>query len=415
MPVYQELVNFDKLKRQLKKEPIILNDFNTTLEEDRKKIINLTMTEYNTDMLSVLPSCYCGNIKGEYAIGMTCNVCNGEVKSVIYEDIEPILWFRSPEGVNKLINPRIWLMLSKRFTKSGFNVLRWLCDSSYKPKVKEPKIMEKIRSLNIPIGYNYFVENFFDVLNVLFNIGGVTGFKLTKEIDYLWDLLINNQDCIFSDYLPLPNRSLFVIENTNVGIYRDKSDQLAINAIKIITSIDVSQTTITSKVKQNRTIKVIDELANFYYEYDRLKLATKTGIFRKHGYGTRTHFTFRCVVTSITEPHNYDEIYIPWVTALTVLRPHILNKLKKLGYGHNESLHLLNKHVESYNQLLDNILHELIEESPNKKIPVSLLRHPALLHGSCIAVGISRVKSYDITDKTISISILAIRSLNCDI
>lgn len=416
MSIYQSLINFDDVFAKLQSPPVIVNDIMDSSEEEREALKASIYTKYNSDLLSNLPSCDCGDIKGEYNIGVHCLNCNSDVKSPMEQDIEPILWMRSPRGVAKLINPIVWTMLTERFTRSNFDILLWICDTTYRSHVKIPLVLDEIQSAGIQRGYNYFVNNFEWIMDTLFNI---KSFKLPRtkgvvERDYLRELIERDKECIFSDYIPLPNKSILVIEGTNVGTYADPVVVGAIDAIQTISSIDSSLFQHSLRTKENRTIKALSKLAEFNDNYYKTSLAKKSGIFRKHVFGSRSHFSFRAVISSITEPHNYDEIYIPWGIATSVLRIHVLNKLLKRGRDINNAIEFLNTHAQKYCVELDEIFNELIAEAPNGKgIPCITQRNPSLERGSVQLTYISRVKT-DPNIPTVSISILIVRGLNAD-
>lgn len=373
MPIIQKLVNFDQMVSQLKEPPIIVNEMHNATNEAKTKIREMIITRYNSDMLSILPTCQCGQTKGEYAIGTECGHCHTKVHSIVDEDIEPIVWFRAPEGVKKLINPIIWIMLKNRFRRSGFSILQWICDTTYRPTVKQPKVITDLMEFGIQRGYNYFVDNFDTIMDVLFNM---KDFRFKRgQVDYLQKLLETHRDCVFSDYLPLPNKSLLVIEKTNVGIYVDPTIIGAIDAIEMIVNIDSPLSEHTVRIKENRTVKALVKLSEFYENFFKTNLSGKGGIFRKHVFGTRIHFGFRAVITSLTDAHEYDEIHVPWGIAITALRPHLMNRLLRHGYGHNDAIGLLNGHVERYHPLIAQIFKDLINESPHKGLEVVLQRN----------------------------------------
>lgn len=411
MPVYQELVNFDKMFQQLREPPIIINELTNASDEEKAQIRNIITTRYSSDMLSILPSCQCGETKGEYVVGCICEHCRTQVRSVVDEDIEPLVWFRVPEGVYKLINPMVWIMLKNRFKKSGFNIIQWICDTTYRPNVRTPKIVNEMVEQGFHRGYNYFCQNFDEIMGRLFEM---RAFKLKKgQRDYLFELLQDNRDRIFSDFLPLPNKSLLIIEKSNVGVYIDMSIVGAIDAIEMITSIDSPMSEHTIRTKENRAVKAIVKLSEFYESFFKSNLSGKPGILRKHVLGSRTHFAFRAVVTSITNNHEYDEIHIPWGIGVTAFRPHLMNKLLKHGYDHNAAIGFLYGHVEKYHPLLDQLFQELIAESKYNGIPCIIQRNPSLLHGSAQLVRVTKVKP-DPTDHTVSLSILIVVAPNCD-
>lgn len=358
---------------QLKEPPVIVNEMHNATDEAKAKIREMIITRYNSDMLSILPTCQCGQTKGEYAIGTECGYCHTKVLSVVDEDIEPIVWFRAPEGVKKLINPIVWIMIKNRFRRSGFSILQWICDTTYRPTVRQPKVITDLIEFGIQRGYNYFVDNFDTVMDVLFNM---KDFRCKRgQIDYLQKLIEEHRDCIFSDYLPLPNKSLLVIEKTNVGIYVDPTIIGAIDAIEMIVNIDSSLSEHTVRVKENRTVKALVKLSEFYENFFKTNLSGKGGIYRKHIFGTRIHFGFRAVITSLTDAHQYDEIHVPWGIAITSLRPHVMNRLLRYGYAHNDAIGLLNGHVEKYHPLIAQIFKDLIAESKYGGIQTLLQRN----------------------------------------
>jgi hypothetical protein len=411
MPVIQQLINFDRMIAQLQESPVIINDMSNVSEEEKASVRALITTRYSSDMLSIMPSCECGETRGEYAIGTLCNSCHKPVKSVVSEDIEPIVWFRAPHGVAKLMSPIIWIMLDKRFKKSGFSVMQWLTDTTYKAKVKQPRVIDQLNELGIRGGYNYFVENFDRIMDVLF---GIKDFQLKRgKRDYLRELLQLNRDSIFSNYLPLPNKALLVIEKTNVGIYVDMTIIDAIDAIETVVSIDNPMTEHSIRTKENRTAKTIAKLSSFYEEFTKTNLSSKAGVFRKHMFGSRTHFSFRAVITSLTDAHQYDEIHVPWGVGVAAFRPHLINRLLRRGYDHNQAIGFLYAHVEKYHPTIDEIFHEFIAESRDKGLPCILQRNPSLLQGSAQLVRITKFKP-DPTDHTVAISILIVRSMNAD-
>lgn len=413
MAVYLQLVNFNQTFNQLKQTPLIINDLFAMTETEKENISQLVYTKYSSDMLSVLPSCNCGETKGEFNLGVTCPSCNTVVKSSVDSDIEPILWFRKPEGIHGLLNPHILNMLSKRFTKSGFDFIQWIMDPSYKPKVKQPPQLNELLTTGIQRGYNYFYENFDKIIDILFTM---RAFKKTKpgQVDYLYDLIKTNRELMFSSYLPLPNKSLLIIEKSTHGTYIDPSIIGVIDAIEMVTGIDSEIKNYTNRAKETRTVKALYRLMEFYSNFFKNQLAKKEGIFRKHVFATRSHFSFRAVIISITKPHQYNEIHIPWHIALTVLKVHLINKLMRLGFEYNKAVGYIYSKIKCYDPLLDSILQELINETPNGEgIPCTLLRNPSLLQGSIHSVKITKVKT-NVNDPTISISILIVVPLNAD-
>lgn len=415
MGVYLELVNFTQLFNHKTRPAVIVNDLSKATEDDKEAIQNLIYTRYATtyanDLLSNLPSCECGEIVGKYNLKVLCKECNTVVKPPLEQELEPLLWMRAPEGVADLINPIVWTMLNQRFKIQGFEVIRYLCDTNYTTPVKKPELIGMIDA-KIERGYNYFVKNFYTIMDVLFSLKGFNKPRKGQR-DPLKELIYGNPACMFSKFLPLPNKALLVIEETNVGTYVDPIITGAVDAINMMVAIDSGLASFSQRAKENRTIKTIAQISNFYDDLYRTTLAKKEGIFRKHAFGTRSHWSFRAVISSLTDRHDYDELHIPWGIGVSVLRIHLFNKLMRLGYTSVNAAKLLNEHAQKYHPLLDELFNTLIEETPYKGIPVVFQRNPSLERGSAQAMFITKVKT-DVDIPTVSLSILSVGGFNAD-
>lgn len=416
MAIYQEIIDFNVEFNQLNNPPIIVNNLYNADVTSKENIKSLLISRFNSDISSILPSCQCGAKQGEYTIGELCEDCNTRVQPVMSDLTEPRVWFKRPEGIAPLINPIIWNMLSDKFTTSGFNVVQWLADITYRPTVRTPNIMQKIIEMNLQRGYNNFVENFDTYMALLFDPIIIKSFSkktLVNGEDILYKLIKENRNKIFSEYLPLPDRSLLIIESNSLGNYADDAVIKAFDAILMITAIDNPYNNFSLRVKENRTINALAQFAKYYKDYYNNILSKKPGQFRRHIFASRTNFNFRVVVTSITDKHNYDEVHVPWCVGVTAFRPHLVNKLLKLNYNLNDAVGLLHGHVEKFHPLISDLLDQLIEESPEKGIPVLEHRNPTLLSGSMQWKKITKFKK-DPSDHTASTSILTVKAPNTD-
>jgi hypothetical protein len=411
MAIYQRLVNFNTQFDQLRELPIIINDVVDNTEEDKERIKEMITTRYNGDMITLLPSCRCGMVKGEFSVGVRCNYCGTTVSSSLEDEIQSSIWFAAPDGVHKLINPHVLLMLKNRFKKSGFSVIQWICDNTYRSTTNQPPVIEKLIASGMVRGYNNFVENYESILEYLFSM---KEFQLPKgETDYLKILLAKAGRTVFSDYMPLPNKSILIIEKTNVGTYVDPIIVEGVDAIRMLVSIDNNYYNQQPKAKENRTIKALFKFSDFYEMFYKSNVGSKEGQFRRHIYGSRTNFSCRAVVSSLTGTHAYDEIHVPWGIGITAFRFQLKNKLMKLGMDNNSAIGMLNAHVNKFHPLLNEMLKEFIRECPFKGIPTLIARNPSLKQGSVQSVYVTVFKT-DPTDTTIGISILIVKACNAD-
>ena len=418
MGTFAQIVDFDKLYRERSGgEAIIINDVPSSSEDDTKKLESLIFTRFSGDLLSNVPSCECSEVTGEYNTGVRCSHCGTVVKPIFDQDLEPITWLRAPQGVRALINPLIWTMMKNRFKIGKFNVIQYLCDTTYSPTATPPrKLVQldtiRIKGKSLDRGLNYFIDNFDDIMHELFEHPLFR--KNRGRGDNLRRLLRVERNKIFCQFLPIPHRSLLVLEQNDLGWFVDTITTGAMDAVHILAGIDTDSNMFQTYVKENRTVKSINQLSEYFELTYRDTMAGKEGTFRKHVVASRSHFSFRAVVSSLTKAHDYREIHIPWGVATSVLREHLKNKLLKLDYTPNEAVRYIDEHAERYNPFLNDLFKELITEAPSGfGISCTLNRNPSLGRGSIQHVYISHVKT-DVYDPTVSLSILIVKALNCD-
>ncbi|WP_233875066.1 hypothetical protein [Paraburkholderia adhaesiva] len=420
MAISQRLVSHDEIFHyRTSREPIIINDLPDTTTEEKEHVDKLIFTRYDlihSDLLSNIPSCACGNTLGVDKLGdgreiraMVCPDCHTEVIAPYQGDLEPIIWLRAPKGVKALINPHVWTMLREGFQKNSFDVIRWICDRTWKAPVKEPPVMEAIRASGPPRGYNHFVENFDAIMAFLFNLKDYS----KKELAPLRTCLEQFRHCVFSQYMPLPNRSLLVLEDTHHAGYTDSTTPIAVDAIRMMVGIDSPVSPHSALVRENRTIRMLAMTAEYYDTAMRELLASKTGVPRKNIYGTRCHFSFRAVISSNTNPHDYTEIHIPWSVGIVVFELHLKNFLLREGMTPWEAETYLNAHVNQYSERLDLLFQRIIAGSPWPGVPVTMQRNPSLHRASIQLLFITRVTT-DVSVPTVFFSILDVTGPNAD-
>lgn len=421
MGIHLKLVSFDHVFNTLSQEPVIVNDLPAFTEQNLDMIHKTIYVRHTPDMLSNIPSCAQGCTKGEFRVGTTCPHCHTQVRRVVAEDLETVTWIRAPRGVRGLINPIVWTMLSERFSIGSFNLIQYMTDPMYRiPENQVGKFTPITDQLPFDRGLNTFIDRWKEIKEFLFSLNIFKSrVKGRVTTDFLRKMLDENPDAIFSENLPIPHRSLLVVEDgTSGGVYLDEFTPKAINAVLTLAGIDTpsakGELTTNLRLRESRAVRTVARLAEYYYYVCSKRLAKKEGIFRKHVFATRSHFSFRAVISSKTEPHNHEQIYIPWGVATSVFQLHLTNRLYRLGFTPNEAQDFLHRHATTYHPLLDYLFKELIANSPDPRgIAATLNRPPSLKRGSIQAVFISRVKHPD-EGQTVSMSILIVRPLNAD-
>lgn len=390
MAITQKLLNLDQYFRATDGDKIVINDLNFFSITNIEQINKALMTVYNkTDVLSTKPSCDCQFLQGRYLIGKICPNCSTACKEP-HEKIKPLLWLKTLKPEVKFMNPTYWAMLSGALGGKNVDYLRWLCDHKYNPRgLKLPvHVMGISNLLNGVRNYEHTIAHIPQILNYLLNISQYKEYDKQQKVLMLLELYNNYKNDIYSDYLPIINKKLFVVENTTKGKFINLASSGIVNVVMSWLKV-CSEENLTDKQISSSTASVVANLAKLYETYYNRYLKMKHGIFRKNIYGSRSHFTFRFVIVSRPGKHRHDEIVAPWVAGVTAFRPHVLNKLIKRGYTYKKANVLLYRAVKEYNPVVHEILRELIAESPDKGIYCLIQRNPSLKQGSSILVRIT--------------------------
>lgn len=389
MTIFQELINLDlEIEQTSHTDLVFVNDFANSTEAERKEIFMRLTTQYNQgDKISLLPQCQCGKFKSKAYLNLVCPSCHTVVQSTIEQNIQSNVWFRTPDGIGGpdgkgLISPIFYTMLSMRFTKNGWNIIQWLTDPNYAPLLKDTPFMQRLRERGFERGWNAFVMNFDAIMEYLLAQKDLNTSVKKGEIDYLYYLWKKDRHKLFSRYIPVPNKALFVFENTNTGIYRNDSTGKAMEFISLMLSIERSLQPLSQRARENRIAKMYQKIAEYQIEHVENELRPKTAQIRRNTIATKNIMAYRSVITSITGPWDYNAIMVPWGVGLTMFRLHLVNKLMRQGFSLNKALGFLINHTGKYNPLLDILLQELIDEAPDGKIWCTIQRNPSLKQGS---------------------------------
>lgn len=409
--IYLRLVDLKHVFNNLRQPPVFANDLDISTQQGREKLQNLLVKRYEGDALNILPTCHCGHLTGGRNLFTICNQCGTTCLPPLEQPLQSLIWLRPPEGIKTFINPTAWTFLSRAMTSSGFNLLEFLVNPGYKSAGKTPLKLPMFMQHGYERGINNFYDNFDDIMGTLFKLKLIKDVGPTKSDYQDWIRLY--RDRIFTEYLPLPSNASFVIESNSNTDYLDKTIGLAIDAMWEIMSVDNAKIPLSNHRKQIRVAEALSKLSTYYSEFEDKTLGKKKGVFRKHIFGGRVHFSARAVISSITDPHRYWELHTPWSLSLQLLKIHITNKLFKRGFSPNEIESLFIDYAATYHPLLDQIVNELIAEAPNHRIPVIFQRNPTLHRGSAQLLYITKVKK-DPRDITISLSVLVLSAPNAD-
>lgn len=423
MAILAEIIDLDELFDNLPQTPILVNDFNIASDQDKEQLDQQIMTQYGSDFLEVQPSCRCGATKGGRFKGVKCHICYTEVAPVTERPLESSVWIAPPAGVKAFINPKIYAILSDRLTFSRFNILEHLVKPDAPgPETKSPVVVKYMKLSDagvFPRGINYFYDHFDEIMDRLVKEGILKRDpedKLTNSgrLSTLLDFLRMYRDMVFCQHIPLPTQLLMITEKTPMTTFASQTMFPAIDAVRIISATESSATPLSPKFLQARAMKANALMAQYNEEIFEKFFDQKSGWIRQHIYGTRSHFTARAVINSLTDPHDYEEIHLPWALSVMLFRIHLASKLiNQRGFSLKEAQTLLDENTLRYHPILDELFQEMIRESPGGKIPILLNRNPSLVRGAIQQLFITKVKT-DVEVKSISISALILKNFNAD-
>lgn len=393
--------------------PIVVNYYDLNNQTDKESLNSLIYTHYEGDSLSVLPSCEGGCTTGEYNVGLRCRECGTLVLSLTERPIESALWIAPPDGVLTFISPEAWTILSKALSYPGINLLEWLCNPTMIMAADTHKEARKILNAlpNLERGINTFFTQFDSIMETLFSANIING-DAQQKAD-LRQLITVYRDSIFASHLPIPSKLGFITEKTVTGTYHDETMLPAIDAIRTISATVNSPSPLSLRQRMARAVKANMLLSEYYQTFIGTNLSSKPGWFRKHIYGGRLHFTFRAVISSLSDNHDYDELHLPWKMSVLTYKAHLTSKLLKRGFTSKECTRFIHEHVAKYSPLIDELFREMIDESFIDGLPIILNRNPTLMRGSIQALRVTQIKT-DLADNSISMSVLCLAAPNAD-
>lgn len=418
MAITKVLLNQDTYFKTTTGDKIIINDLSYYNITDVDSINKNLMTVYEGQTFSTLPTCDCGATKGVYNKGKECGVCSTTCIDP-KDKVEPLLWFKALSPDMKFINPFFWSQF-RDLINTKFDYVRWMCDPRYNPPTEPPSYLIGVKELMGGVrDYRVFVDKIEDIISYFINHSAFKAHDKNLAFkELLYDYRATKKD-IFSEYLPVVNKKVFAMENTPMGSYTNLAVSDVIDSVMLWIKTVSDAAKITDVKAAVVTSNIVSKLAAMYSEYYDKYLFKKSGSIRKHSVSARSPFTARAVIIALAKPHNVNELHIPWSIGVTLLRPHLINKLVNYnGYTHKKASALLFSSVKQYNPLLDELMEELIISTRDTEfgepgLPCILMRNPSLLIGSLLYMLIAKVKK-DPMDTAISLPILACKSLNAD-
>lgn len=403
--------SLDEKLHNLKNEPIFLDSIDTTTLEGRRIKNNFLYAKYNDGIIDVAMSCDCGALKTNQYHGKRCSYCNTVVQSRVDRIFEPRLWYRKPNGIEKLFNPIAWIMLGTNLSIGNFNIIAYFCDRTRDLAIRDESSGKYIEQLPFERGYNNFILNYEEIINALI-VPKIISSKKKRLMFQEW--FNRYKDFLFTDCIPLPNRDFVVMEQTGNARYSHSTNVSAIDAINTLDLVNKSIYSANGARTEKRLVMFYEQITEYYNVTLSKFIGTKHGIMRKNIFGEYQAWTGRCVMTSICGPHAYDEVELPWAMSLRLFRVHLHGMLmKRYDLSPNEIEEKLQRAVTYIDPIISELLDELIETAYQGSCCIILGRNPTIYKGNILRLRCRTIKR-DVNDMTLGVSILVVRLMNGD-
>jgi hypothetical protein len=394
-------------------KPIILNGLSTLSASQRAMVNKQTQTIVTGESLSSLYKCSCVKLCGTSNEKEVCDECGTECLEPFSAGTSFDVWVKAPPGIVGLINPLLLNVLGTYLGTKDACALEFLLNAK---AIANPAsaITLGLIDMQVPRGLNNFILNFERILSTLILLKK-RKLKKTGADSYhnedIYKFCQMYKDIMFPQYVPMINKSISIIESTAMGKYIDAAAAKMKNVTNTLYAIDSPEFDYSIPKKENILGKTLIELAAIYKEGWGNIIGDKTAMLRKFVFGSRNNFTMRAVISSITAPHMYDELHLPWSSSVVMLRLHLTNKLLRRGYTPNEAATFLDSYTNKFHPLISTMFDELISESRDGCLYGIYIRNPTLSLKSIQLMRVTKIKK-DPSDPTISMPIMNVNSFN---
>lgn len=384
--VLPSIINLDDLFSRTPNTTV----FNEIMLECQSSEVVDILCDISNDKTDSVASCECGCLKGNYYTGTKCRVCNTVCESNLFGEIRNDSWLAIPNSIKGVLNPQVFRILES-----------WMGNTTgHQP------IIRQILDMQLPIepipntpfysgmGFNWFYDNFDAVITYFLTSHPTdTGRKAASSIELF---LKQAGNAVWCHYLPILSKIVQPITRVNKDVrYADTDIKNLMKSIFTLRSILLAEKTMKFSYDHidrnffNVYIEFINYTKNILYS----KLPRKQSILRKHVFGSRSHCSGRTVAIPIVEPHESDNIHLPWRLGLMMYRYHVLAVLvKKFRIPPLKAFNRVVNAINVYDYEIDRIMQKLIEECPYKGFPLLVNRNPSLKIASIQLLFATKIK-----------------------
>lgn len=383
---------------------LLLNNLSTSDGNTLRETIVLTIE----GDISIAPTCECGVTKATPLTPLTnCPYCNTEPNK---NKIQSALALRTPIGIVSLISVSFYNMMRVAFTKgkpnspNSTNVLLWVTDPTYRMKKEDGKRIASILTANgVRRGYNNFIYNMEEYLHKIASLPDFADNKKPKE---LLELYKNQKNGVLVDYVGFLSNITRIMEKSGTN---RRAGGGFINVVDVLYSVANIDSELYEDRREGIIARFYDKYSRYWDKYLSDNIQGKEGQIRSTLLRTRGTTATRLVISSISAPHDYETIQLPWIACLYILETPITSVLLKKGMTLLQIESFIRHCSYNYNKTMHAILTKLFDEGKDVMSSI-LIRYPFLTRGN--GLGTRPTFKTDLSDTACSISEIAIRTLN---
>jgi hypothetical protein len=365
---------------------IVFNDL--MLDRSPEEVVDI-LCDISNDKSDSVATCPCEATTGNYYAGTKCRVCGQICESNLFGEIRNDAWLEVPSSIKGVLNPQVFRILSD-----------WIGNVSKQPILKLILNMQLPNEpiINTPflagMGFNWFYDNFESVITFFLSSHPTPTGRANANAIKLF--LEKTGSAIWCTKLPILSKLIQPITRKNKNVrYADPDIENLMKSIFTLRSVLLAEKMMkfsTDHIDRN-FFRVYEEFINYTDNILKKKLPKKPSIFRKHVFGSRSHCSCRSVAVPITDPHDSDEVYLPWKLGIMVYKYHILSVLSnKFNMPVFKAYNRIMDAINIYDHDIDLIMQQLIEECPYKGLPILMNRNPSLRTASIQLLFVTRIK-----------------------
>ena len=293
--------------------------------------------------LNFVASCECGHLEGNFYEGIECSRCHTTVRTYFADKVKFRAWLELPPFAPSIIHPAIYRVLDK-----------WL------GKCKSVSILESLLNVDIELPQPLDIVRFF-----LNDYAPLKQPSARSRSEGIAEYIQRYRDRVFIRHIPVLNQALHLITTSGTMQYSDDTVEAILDAKAELSALIYvyNYGTVGPKFVDQRMWEIQRSVVEYSTLISKVKLISKIGYIRKLVMGARLHCSFRGVIVPITEPHEADELHLPYLIGVVCWKSELINLMtKRMGMTIPQAVAKHNAALAKFDENIYNLLGVLIEE-----------------------------------------------------